>query len=222
MISQCPNCQTRFKVSRAQLQAAKGTVRCGACSTRFDAIANEARPTSPAGSASGKNSDSDQITKQWFSELLSAGDNPETGTSPTEATQQTSDDPLQNIAAQPIELAQPGNAKRRAGTLMGWAGCLALFLLLFAQWQLASQTPATGTGTGWKRYLYAACDYLHCKPADISGLVKVTSLRITPHPRQAEALQIDASILNTAGPGAGNQFQQSRRDIGCLPGVPAS
>ena len=30
-VTQCPNCRTSFRVNRAQLGAANGAVRCGAC-----------------------------------------------------------------------------------------------------------------------------------------------------------------------------------------------
>ena len=30
-VTQCPHCQTRFRVTRAQLGMARGAVRCGAC-----------------------------------------------------------------------------------------------------------------------------------------------------------------------------------------------
>ena len=36
MVTQCPNCTTRFKVSNSQLQVAAGKVRCGACLSVFD------------------------------------------------------------------------------------------------------------------------------------------------------------------------------------------
>ena len=36
MVTQCPNCTTRFKVTNAQLQVAAGKVRCGACLSVFD------------------------------------------------------------------------------------------------------------------------------------------------------------------------------------------
>jgi predicted Zn finger-like uncharacterized protein len=38
LITQCPECQTRFDISREQLQAANGRVRCGHCQQVFDAI----------------------------------------------------------------------------------------------------------------------------------------------------------------------------------------
>ncbi|PZE09298.1 DUF3426 domain-containing protein, partial [Pseudomonas sp. 57B-090624] len=36
-VTQCPHCQTSFRVSRAQLGAAQGAVRCGACLHVFNA-----------------------------------------------------------------------------------------------------------------------------------------------------------------------------------------
>jgi len=36
-VTQCPHCQTSFRVSRAQLAAARGVVRCGACMELFNA-----------------------------------------------------------------------------------------------------------------------------------------------------------------------------------------
>lgn len=36
LVTQCPNCDTRFRVTEAQLQIAAGRVRCGACLSVFD------------------------------------------------------------------------------------------------------------------------------------------------------------------------------------------
>lgn len=38
MYTQCPDCQTRFRVTAAVLRAAHGTVRCGRCGSAFDAL----------------------------------------------------------------------------------------------------------------------------------------------------------------------------------------
>ncbi len=38
MYTQCPDCQTRFRVTAGALRAAHGTVRCGRCSSAFDAL----------------------------------------------------------------------------------------------------------------------------------------------------------------------------------------
>ena len=38
LVTQCPNCQTRFRVTENQLQIAAGRVRCGACLTVFQGV----------------------------------------------------------------------------------------------------------------------------------------------------------------------------------------
>jgi len=49
MYTRCPNCQTHFRVSREQLQASSGQVRCGRCQSVFDAFATLSAqpPTAP-------------------------------------------------------------------------------------------------------------------------------------------------------------------------------
>lgn len=47
MLTQCPNCQTTFRVTSEILRVAEGQVRCGRCQTQFDALArliDEAQP----------------------------------------------------------------------------------------------------------------------------------------------------------------------------------
>lgn len=46
LVAQCPHCQTRFRLSQEQLQAAAGNVRCGACLKVFDA--SSTAPAAPA------------------------------------------------------------------------------------------------------------------------------------------------------------------------------
>lgn len=38
MLTQCPNCETRFRVTSEILRVAHGQVRCGRCHTQFDAL----------------------------------------------------------------------------------------------------------------------------------------------------------------------------------------
>ena len=40
LVTQCPNCDTSFRVSESQLQIAQGRVRCGACLGVFDGTAH--------------------------------------------------------------------------------------------------------------------------------------------------------------------------------------
>src|SRR5690242_7735063 len=49
MYTRCPNCHTHFRVSREQLQASGGQVRCGRCQSVFDAFATlSAQPPTAA------------------------------------------------------------------------------------------------------------------------------------------------------------------------------
>jgi predicted Zn finger-like uncharacterized protein len=38
MLTQCPNCQTMYQISAAELGAAKGFVKCGECASQFNAL----------------------------------------------------------------------------------------------------------------------------------------------------------------------------------------
>ena len=44
--TQCPKCQTRFRVTDEQLGIAKGKVRCGNCMDVFNAIDHQVLPAS--------------------------------------------------------------------------------------------------------------------------------------------------------------------------------
>lgn len=48
MYSQCPECQTRFRVTAEALRAAHGTVRCGSCGIAFDALVRLSDTVPPA------------------------------------------------------------------------------------------------------------------------------------------------------------------------------
>lgn len=48
MYSQCPDCQTRFRVTAEALRVAHGTVRCGRCGAAFDALARLSDSVPPA------------------------------------------------------------------------------------------------------------------------------------------------------------------------------
>ncbi|MFO8141638.1 MAG: DUF3426 domain-containing protein [Marinobacter sp.] len=51
--TQCPNCETRFRVTDEQLSIARGKVRCGSCMKVFNAVEHQVSKTS-SGSASGE------------------------------------------------------------------------------------------------------------------------------------------------------------------------
>lgn len=51
LLTRCPNCQTRFRVTQEQLGIAAGKVRCGNCMEVFNALEHRSRPEAPAAAA---------------------------------------------------------------------------------------------------------------------------------------------------------------------------
>lgn len=62
LVTACPGCGTAFRVGQAQLEAADGLVRCGACNAVFDARAHEVGTVSAASDPAPRSIDEDYIT----------------------------------------------------------------------------------------------------------------------------------------------------------------
>ncbi|MEC7816592.1 MAG: DUF3426 domain-containing protein [Pseudomonadota bacterium] len=79
--TQCPNCETRFRVTDEQLGIAGGKVRCGNCMKVFNAIDHQvAPPTKPAAAPASKpadNSSEQQAASGTDEEDFVFADNPE-------------------------------------------------------------------------------------------------------------------------------------------------
>ncbi|HKU17554.1 MAG TPA: DUF3426 domain-containing protein [Steroidobacteraceae bacterium] len=54
MLTQCPNCQTTFRVTTEILRVADGQVRCGRCQTQFDALERLIDENEPSAAAPGR------------------------------------------------------------------------------------------------------------------------------------------------------------------------
>ncbi|GAB3378575.1 DUF3426 domain-containing protein [Azotobacter armeniacus] len=76
--TQCPYCQTRFRINRAQLDAARGAVRCGACLQVFNAarhlIERPAPPQSAAAEAPTGTPRAAEPASHWDHDELDLGD----------------------------------------------------------------------------------------------------------------------------------------------------
>jgi len=54
VLTQCPNCETTFRVTSEILRVAEGQVRCGRCQTQFDALQRLIDERPPPGIAAGR------------------------------------------------------------------------------------------------------------------------------------------------------------------------
>lgn len=64
MLTQCPHCQTVFRVTSTILRAAHGQVRCGRCNTQFDAIENLLEGDTPVADSASSNANSTQANTE--------------------------------------------------------------------------------------------------------------------------------------------------------------
>lgn len=71
MQTECPQCDTKFRVTEAQLLAAEGMVRCGICNDVFNALAinsHEPAHTPPAANKAATNDETDKDSFDFFNE----------------------------------------------------------------------------------------------------------------------------------------------------------
>ena len=74
MLTQCPNCQTVFRVTSAILRAAHGQVRCGRCHTQFDAIEKLLDVEEPTDEGAAAAQSDDDATGEYAAENVSHED----------------------------------------------------------------------------------------------------------------------------------------------------
>ena len=182
MYTRCPECQTAFKITVAQLKARDGLVRCGRCDSVFRADLRLF--AAPAPGEPGVESDSE--TQISFS--IEAGDDSE-----------FIDVGERSDAEIPIvsDLSLFQGPRRRVPTAVWLIGILLLATLLLGQFayfyrnelaQLPEFRPA----------LAIFCEFARCElPAPAPSLVpELIKTQIAPHPRYANVLRIRASMVN--------------------------
>lgn len=80
-LTRCPHCQTRFRVTQRQIEAARGRVRCGHCLYVFNAVEHaepeKPAPAAPQAAASGSTPDEPSQSRPASSSPQSAPDNDE-------------------------------------------------------------------------------------------------------------------------------------------------
>ena len=226
MISQCPNCKTRFVVGAAKLKIAGGSVRCGACMQVFSAIDHqmtEQQNTSMVTAEEKQPAVSHRdITEEHLNDLLPASH--DSHQRPNEydnnAPPNTHEDILQNdgriepsiesmagfdtppiIDAPPIEMdfsAKPPYQNRLFG-LFGVSLCFA-FLFLFGLHWLLAHPQQFKDHPRWHGAYQLACQLgktiISCETVENEITYQTQSLRMISHPEQENALLLETVIIN--------------------------
>lgn len=191
MYTQCPECLTVFALDAASVAQAHGSVRCGHCTTVFDALATltEALPPEP------------------FDSLPAH--------TPTPAPPQLVEpvyrpQPLQpslfvpTTASSHATPAAPAFARRARASGGGhpgrWAaGCALLALALAGQLAWAQRDALVANDT-LRPWLARTCQALHCTLPPVKDVhqLSLISRDIRPHPSVPGALIISATLRNDA------------------------
>lgn len=204
MYTRCPQCQTVFRITAAQLKARDGQVRCGRCQNVFRGDQHlvdrpERKVERPAGAPRKRTS-----RKPPKAEATGPGAAvPELHTATTAAVppaaraDRASPPPPMPDEAPAVLLQHP---RSRTGALFWGIGSLLLVIALLAEVvvfygaQLARMQPAL------KPAIEQACRALPCRHRlviDMHRLDLVDSA-VTPHPRYDRALRVQATLVNRA------------------------
>jgi len=204
--TRCPQCQTVFRITAAQLKARDGMVRCGRCQNVFRADQHLVeRPAKSELKSSGT------TRKRNPRKTTAAGTARKTPAAPV-ATSPTPEQKLPQAASGQAESARAGTEalptltpleapqRPRTRAIYWLLGNLLLVLLLSAQGlvfygpQLAHQAPAL------RSTINTLCGPLPCRrlPAIDMRRLDLVETQVTPHPRYDRALRIKATLVNRA------------------------
>lgn len=182
MYTRCPECQTAFRITVAQLTARDGLVRCGRCDSVFRADLHLFAP--PEATV--------EITRSRRSGKRTRAEQ----TGPTVATQtQGTETPIPVVSDLSLFISRPPWWQ----AVLWFTLTFALATLLFGQFvyfyrnELA-QLPAI------RPVLARVCTVLHCELAPLTAdtVPELLQTSIASHPRYANSLRIRATLVNRA------------------------
>lgn len=211
MYTRCPQCQTVFRITSAQLKARAGQVRCGRCQAVFQGDRHlvdrpERKVERPAGAPrrrtprKGTRTEAGTATTPGLDTAATAavaspraadGEPPQAGEARSEAAPS-------GDTATPALLLRP--RRSRTAALLWGLGSLLLLLVLAAQAvlfygaQMVRQEPAL------KPLVELVCRHLPCRHSLVIDMHRLELLetQVTPHPRYDRALRIQATLVNRA------------------------
>lgn len=222
MYTRCPHCDTHFRVSREQLQASSGQVRCGRCERVFDAFAtlSSQLPAAAAGIAGASAAPPPSLSAPSSPrepppsplpaasalsnpprEQLSAANEP---TPPAAAKVPTSTEPAEpRILTLPDDLFGPGAMHPDAGRRWPWAlGSFLLLVVLLVQGLYFFATELAVRLPQFRPQLTQACRWLRCAVAlprvPDQLFIEASELQVLNAARPGEVL-LTATIRNRAG-----------------------
>ena len=205
MYTRCPHCETHFRVSREQLQASSGQVRCGRCERAFDAFATltshppaapgtgKPGPATIAANMATASQESRPPANPSIRPPTSAPDGPARAQSAnalpaSELVRGHTGE--RNPLTLPDDLFSPGvTSQARSGSWFWVLGCLVLVLTLPAQALYIFPTELVARLPTLRPLLAEVCVWLYC------------DLNLPRIPDQLVIEASDLQVLDTTRPG---------------------
>ena len=192
MYTRCPQCQTVFRITAAQLKARDGMVRCGRCQHVFGADQH----LMPKPAKSTVKSASPATRKRNTNKKAAAEPNKAAAPAGIIALPFPAETPEHDVAPPPLVQRRPVRTRAVYWVL----GCILLILLLAGQalifygYDFARQAPSL------QPMIETLCVPLPCRklpPIDMRHMDLVET-QVAPHPRYDKALRIKATLVNRA------------------------
>ncbi len=225
LATRCPHCQTRFRVTPAQLELRAGLVRCGACREIFngrdhllgdpeevEALATTAEDTdgrmtlidfgSLRASQPAVTSKMQEELDELSRAIADLQAKPWRETAPNELAAEPPKEPVTTPPATPAFVAQARKQNQRAGkwTFLLWLGIPALLAALTLQLAYFFRADIAAYSPEAGRYLRAACARLGCQvklPQHID-LLSLESSHLQEVPGQQAQYTLTALLRNQA------------------------
>lgn len=198
MHTRCPQCQTVFRVTAAQLKVREGMVRCGRCQHAFAAdkhIVRKAPKPAPKGAPA-------PARKRTGGKKTHAPDSAKPTSVASDITHDRPEATFNTQAVPPRPEAPPLTHRLQIKTRnIYWvAGCiLLLFLvagqaLIFYGYEFARHAPEL------RSTVDMLCDPLPCRRLPLIDMrrMDLVETRVAPHPRYDKALRVKATLVNRA------------------------
>lgn len=189
MVTRCPACGTGFRVSAEQLKAQRGTVRCGRCSTvfnAFDTLATLADAPAPAGTEAAAIEAAASVASEAEAPVVDVREHHHEAEAERTESAAPEPPPEDTAAAQaPAHAAasdSPGGMRRRRRPGPWAAGSFVLLLLFAAQLAYVFRVEIADAQPRARPWLEQACAHLGCT---------------VPYPRNIQQWSIESSDLQS-------------------------
>ena len=193
--SRCPQCQTVFRVTAAQIKVRDGMVRCGRCQHVFRADQHVVRKSA---SSTGSRQTKEVVKAALAPARKRVTPKKTLAAEPGPAAHSAAPFPPAENLRRPTPLAALPRLRTRN---VYWAAGCTLLVLLFAGQALIFYGHSFARQTPMLRPVVAAlCDPLPCRklpPIDMRRMDLVET-RVAPHPRYDKALRVKATLVNRA------------------------